>query len=169
MAFRDLIPWNRRPSQLPVRRDFGDAFQALQEDMNRLFDPFLGGSDWGLPQVWPGFEGAFAPRINVSEDEKAVRVRAELPGMAKDDIDISLTDDTLTIEGEKKEEHEEKERDRTYSECTYGRFRRDIPLPSAVDRDKVEADYKNGVLTVTLPKTPEAESRRKRIEVKTES
>jgi len=166
MSIRDLIPWRRRGSQVPVRSRTDNPFLALQEEMNQLFNRFLGGWDLGPFREWPGFEGTFAPSVDVSESDTEVRIQAELPGMDESDLDVSLSNGVLTIQGEKKEEHEEKDGSRYYSECRYGRFRREIPLPSEVDEAKAEATFSKGVLTVTLPKTPEAQERRRQIEVK---
>jgi HSP20 family protein len=151
---------------MPVRQEPESWFAALRDDMSRLFDRFL--ADWepGWLEALPGFRGAFAPRVDVSEDEKALRVHAELPGLEEKDIEVTLSNDVLTIQGEKKEEHEEKGRHFVRKETSVGSFRRDIPLPVEVQADKVEAEFKKGVLTITLPKTEAAQTRRKRIEVK---
>ncbi|GLS28456.1 Hsp20/alpha crystallin family protein [Mesorhizobium albiziae] len=90
----------------------------------------------------------------------------ELPGIDQEDVDVSLTDRALTIKGEKKSEREESRKGYHVSERSYGSFYRSIPLPSGVDTDKANAEFKNGVLTVSLPKTREALSRGKKIEVK---
>jgi len=170
MAIRDLIPWRRRGTQVPVRRRGENPFLALHDEINRLFDRFWSGWDLEPFGDWPAaFEGTFAPRVDVSENDKEVRVQAELPGMDEKDVEVTLADGVLTIQGEKKEEHEEKGEGRYYSECRYGHFRRDIPLPAEVDAQKAEATFKKGVLTVTLPRTPESQERRKRIEVKASS
>jgi HSP20 family protein len=134
--------------------------------MNRLFDRFAGGWDLGRFGGGLPYAGAFAPNVDVNEDDKQIRVQAELPGLDENDIELSLHDNVLTIEGEKKEEREETNEGRTYSECRYGHFRREIPLSAEVETDKVDATFKKGVLTVTLLKTPQAQAERKRIEVK---
>jgi HSP20 family protein len=135
--------------------------------MNRLFDDFFGGfslSPWaplerGVPQV-------FTPRVDVSETDTEIKVSAELPGMEEKDIDVSLTRDTLTIKGEKKEESEEKGKDYYRMERSYGSFTRSIPLPVEVNTDKVEATFKKGVLDITLPKTAKAIGETKKVAVK---
>jgi len=165
MAIRDLIPWRRGGSPAPARNRSGDPFLALQEEMNRLLDRFLWG--WGpepFGQLAP-FGETFAPSVDISENDKEVRIQAEMPGMDENDIDLSLSDGVLTLQGEKKESREEKDKGRTYTECRYGKFRRDIPLPASVDPDKVDAKYEKGVLTVTMPKTEQAKP--KQIPVKT--
>jgi len=121
-------------------------------------DPF----DSFLPAFTQPF-GARMPSVDVSEDKKEVRVRAEIPGMTDKDIQLTWHDGVLRIRGEKKDEKEERNKDRYYKECSYGSFSRDIPLGAGVDWKNAEAKYRNGVLTVILPKTGEAA---KTIEVK---
>jgi HSP20 family protein len=108
------------------------------------------------------------PRVDVSESENEYEVTAELPGIDEKDVELTLADNVLTIRGEKKVEREEKDKDKNYymSERSFGSFRRAVPLPAEVDEDRVEANFKNGVLTVHLPKSPQAQARTRRIEVK---
>ena len=108
----------------------------------------------GLP------EGAWGPVVDVIEDDDNVVIRANLPGMEKDDIDLSVVGDTLTLKGEKKQESEVKEGNYYRIERSYGLFQREIPLPSAVDADKVEASYKDGVLEVKLPRKEGAKAKK---------
>jgi HSP20 family protein len=104
------------------------------------------------------------PSVEVAETDKDVRIVAELPGMDEKDVEVTVDDDVLTIRGEKKAEMEDKER--RFSERYYGHFERRIPLPFEVEDDKAEASFANGVLTVTLPKSPKAETKTKRIAIK---
>ncbi len=106
------------------------------------------------------------PAIDLSEDEKAYKISAELPGIDAKDIDVSVTGDMLVLKGEKRQEKEEKDKNYHFSERTYGSFQRAFELPSSVDRNKVAADFSKGVLTITLPKTAEAQKPVKKIEVK---
>ena len=106
------------------------------------------------------------PRVDVAETEDKVQVSAELPGIDPENVDVSIAHDVLTISGEKREEREEKKRDYHRIERSYGSFRRSVPLPTEVDTDKAEAHFKNGLLTITLPKTEKARARKK-ITVKT--
>jgi len=165
MAIRDLIPWTRRETALPARGSFG--FPSLREEVDRWFGDFFGDRDfWPL---WPsdgGFAETFTPKVDVTETDKEVRVMADLPGMEEKDIQVDLTDDGLTIRGERKSEHEEKRGGFYRSERSYGSFERFITLPGPVEKDKAEALFKNGVLTVTVPKSPEALRSHRRIEVK---
>jgi HSP20 family protein len=111
------------------------------------------------------FEGTF-PAADVVEGEREYRITAELPGMSEKDLEISLGGDVLTVKGEKKEEREEQGGNRYVAERRFGSFQRSFRLPEDADPDRIEAGFKNGVLTVTLPKRPEAQAQRRKIEVK---
>ncbi len=164
---KEIVQKGRPGTDIEARREWGSPFTSLQREMNRLFDSFLGGSSlspW-LPFERGGAE-AFTPRVDVSETEREIKVAAELPGLDENDIDVSLTRDTLTIKGEKKEEKEEKGTDYYRMERSYGSFTRSIPLPVEVDTDKVEATFKKGVLRVTLPKTASVIEKTKKVAVK---
>jgi HSP20 family protein len=162
MDLKNLIPFGKK--DLQIRREDDSPFTAMQREMNRMFDVF--NHNWGLG-AFPEFTGAFMPRLDVTEDAKAFTVTAELPGMTEKDIDLSISGDTLTIRGEKKEEKEDKNKNYYYSERSYGSFLRSVPLPRQVETDKVSASFKKGVLTITLPKTAEAAEATKKIDVKT--
>jgi HSP20 family protein len=135
---------------------------SLQDEMNRLFEGFFGRpmltQDWG--------EGEWNPSVDVSETKDKVVITADLPGMTKDDVKISIQDHTLTLEGEKKREKEEKGENYHRLERSYGSFCRSFTLPAAVKADKIKASYKDGVLSVTLPKAEEAKP--KEIPISTE-
>ncbi len=166
MNLKGLVPWWRKRS-VPVRREEENPFLVLQREMNRIFDEFSREWFFDMPVLWRGERtGGYVPSIDVSEDEKEIRVTAELPGMDEKDIDISLSKDLLTIKGEKRIEKEDRGRDYYHVERSYGSFYRTIPLPDGVDLDKVEASFSKGVLTVRLPKTPEAQKGIKKIPVK---
>jgi HSP20 family protein len=133
---------------MTLRRKDNDLAR-LHRDMDDLFGSFLGGfPTWGEKAVWPA--------IDVTEDENALTVHAEVPGCKAEDIDISVQNNVLTIGGQKKNETEKKEQGYYHIERSYGSFRRDITLPSDVDSAKVEASCKDGVLTVKLPKEEKA-------------
>lgn len=165
MDIRDLIPWAR--SNVPTRRaGEDDPFRSLQTEINRVFENFWRGlpaPTGGFGAGWP-FEAA-TPRVDVSETDKEIEITAELPGLSENDVEISLTEDVLTLKGEKKSEREEKDKNYYVSERSFGSFRRSIPLPSGVDQDKVKATFKNGVLRITVPKTEEAKKEVKKIAV----
>src|SRR5262249_14714840 len=103
-----------------------------------------------------------APAVDIVEKEKAYEITAELPGMDESNIDVKFSDGTLTIKGEKRGEREEKKKDFYLSERRYGSFQRSFGVPDGVDADKIEASFKNGVLTVTLPKTAQAQRSEKK-------
>jgi HSP20 family protein len=154
MDITDLIPW-KRGKKVPVRRGEERSLPAVQQDMNRWFDDFFGG--FGLTPFHAFFDEpweTFSPKVNVVEGDKEIKVSAELPGMDEKDINVSLSHGVLTINGEKKEEEEHKGKNYYRLERSYGSFQRSIPLPCEVDDSKVEAVFKKGVLTITLPKTP---------------
>ena len=159
MTLRNLVPLRRR--EVPVRRGY-EPLSTFTQDIDRLWNDFFKG--YGL-EPFTDRLGQFSPTIDVKEDEKEIKVQAELPGMDEQDIDIALNRDSLTIKGEKKEETEEKEKDYYRMERSYGSFTRTIPLPEEIDTDKAEARFKKGVLTVTLPKTEETRKKTKKIKV----
>lgn len=168
MATRDLV---RRERDEPrgLARYEQNPFYELRRRMDQLFDDMLS----GFPlRSFEDFGGggqltAFRPQIDVSETDQEIKVAAELPGMSEDDIQVSLSDNTLTISGEKKEEKEDKERDYYHFERRYGSFRRQIPLSSEVKRDQVQASFKKGVLNIVLPKTAQAQQGARKIPIKT--
>ncbi len=141
-----------------------DPFFAIQHRMNRMFDEFFN-EPFGLAPMRE-FGQKFMPRVDVYEDEKEMRVTAELPGMDEKDIDITLDREVLTIRGEKSSETKEEKGQYHRIERSYGSFERQIPLGMEVDANKVDAEFKKGVLTITLPKPAEAVSRVKKIAVK---
>lgn len=118
---------------------------TMRDDVDRLFDVFFGTQPQTIDDLW-------RPSIDIEESNGNLMVKAEIPGMKKENIKVSVKEDMLTISGERKQENET--RDKTYHriERSYGQFRRMIRLPAEVDADKVKASYKDGVLSVTLPK-----------------
>ena len=150
-------------------------FARLRDEIDRLFDDFGVGA-WRSPlrravfDVEPFWRGEISwgkiPSVDISETEKAYEVAAELPGMDEKNVEVKYADGTLTIKGEKNDEKEEKKEGYYLSERNYGSFQRSFRLPDGVDADKIEASFKKGVLTVMLPKTPEAQKKEKRIEIK---
>ncbi|HME41744.1 MAG TPA: Hsp20/alpha crystallin family protein [Syntrophorhabdales bacterium] len=167
MAAKKDVVAKTTPGTLAVSREWEYPFGSFQREMNKLVDDFFGGfnlSPWA--PLEKGLATTFTPRVNVSETDKEIKVSAELPGMDEKDIDVSLTRDTLTIKGEKKEEKEEKGEDYYRMERSYGSFTRSVPLPVEVDTDKVQATFKKGVLDITLPKTARAIEEMKKVPVK---
>lgn len=159
---RDLV---KKPSgsQTPAAR-FDDLFASFRSEMDRLFDDFF---NIGFPSLHSGrAEGDLMPRIDVKETANALVVDAELPGMDEKDIDVTMQDGVLTIRGEKKFEQSEKGEDYHVMERRYGSFRRSLRLPETIDDDKVEAKFEKGILTITLPKRPDAVRGEKKIAIK---
>lgn len=170
MAIKDLVPrmGGAGRDRLPVRQADVDPFRGFQREMNRLFDEFLG--DFPLA-LRPGERmlaaAGFTPRVDVSETDQEVRVSAELPGMDEKDIVVEMEDAAVTIRGEKKVEKEEKGKNWTTREQSYGSFQRVIPLPARVESGKAKATFRKGVLNLTVPKKDTAAARRKTIKIET--
>ena len=153
----ELAPW----------RPFTDLTR-WERDMERMMDSFFDRrmrSWW--PERWFKTEGALtgAPALDVYEEKDEIVVKAELPGLEKDNVEVNLSDHTLTIKGEKKKEEEVKEEDYYRSERSYGKFVRSLQLPTEVKADAIKASFKNGVLEVRLPKTEAAKSREIKVKV----
>ncbi|BCG83749.1 Hsp20/alpha crystallin family protein [Mesorhizobium sp. 113-3-3] len=165
MNVRDLIPWSRGSSQTPslYRGDDMDPFLSLHRNVNRLFDEVLRGFDTRstLGRMAP-LNGTW-PSVEFSETDQEIRVTAEIPGLDENDVEVMLDDGVLILRGEKKAETEGK--DRQFSERYYGRFERRFSLGREVEDDKVAATFKNGVLTVRLPKSKKAQANAKRIPI----
>lgn len=170
MAITDMIPWKRKETEAEGEERgltrYEDPMLTFQQQMNRMFDEFFRG--WGIePFGGATREGwdVFNPRVDVTETDRKIKVTAELPGLSMEDVDVSLERNMLTIRGEKKQEREQRAHNYLRSERSYGSFTRSIPLPAQVSPDEIDAVFRNGVLTVTLPKTEKPEPR-KRITVR---
>jgi HSP20 family protein len=146
---RTLVTWD------PVR-DVG----TMREDMERLFDSMVG----RYPRERS--EGLWAPAIDVEETSEAMVVRAELPGMKKEEVKLTVADDAVTISGERRHEAEQKGRTFHRVERAYGSFQRTLVLPVSVEGGKATASYKSGVLELVLPKSEKVKSREISIESK---
>ncbi len=146
----------------------------LRREIDRLFDDFgfgsarlpTGRSLFDIEPFWRG-ELSFgkAPAVDIAEREKEYEITAELPGLDENTVEVKFADGMLTIKGEKQEEKEEKKKDYYLSERRFGSFQRSFQVPEGVDPDKITATVKNGVLTVILPKSPEAQNREKKIAI----
>ncbi len=161
MSISDLIPWRERERSLPVRQR-RDSVSRLQSEFDRFF------SDFASMAPWSTFEsvGNFSPEIDVTEHDDRLEVTAELPGLNFEDIDLTISHDTLTIKGEKKQESEVNEGNYYRMERRFGSFCRTIPFAAdVVDADNADATYKDGLLKITLPKRKEAQQLSKRIQI----
>ena len=170
MAIGDLVPW-RWGSLRAFNEDRSfDAFRTEMESLHRSIDKLFADA-WNngftpslLSDAWT--KGAVTPRLDVVDGDKAYRVTVELPGMTDKDVAVTVKDRILTIRGEKKEEKEQKDKDVFRRERAYGSFRRALELPDEVDGNQIAANFKDGVLTIELPKTKEAQDKVKQIPVK---
>lgn len=161
MAERELAPWTGARALTPFTRD---PFTSFRREMDRLFDDFFTPAE---PRSFAARLGAgIIPSVDIEETAEGYNVSAELPGLEQKDVQLTLRDNLLTISGEKREEQTEKKGSRTYAERSFGRFERVIPLDAEIDADKVEAKFKNGVLTVNLPRSAKAQEKSHRIEVR---
>lgn len=140
-----------------------DGFGLMDSEVDSLFDSFLRGLD--IAPLAEKREHAFNPSMDVLESEKEIKVSAELPGMEDRDVEVTLEKDTLTIRGEKKAEAEKKEKGYYHTERTYGSFTRTVQLPAEIESEKIEARFKNGVLTVTVPKSAKAVEEKRKIKI----
>ncbi|MEW9837743.1 Hsp20/alpha crystallin family protein [Mesorhizobium marinum] len=165
MSVRDLVPWSRGKNQAPTVYHGGeiDPFMSLHRDVNRLFDDLF--REFDTPSLFGRMRTGNGgwPSVEVSETDREIRVAAEVPGLEENDIEVLLEDGVLTLRGEKKSETEDT--GRQFSERHYGCFERRLALGREVEEDKVAATFKNGVLTVTLPKTAKAQVNAKRIAI----
>ncbi|MGA7323558.1 MAG: Hsp20/alpha crystallin family protein [Rhodomicrobium sp.] len=173
-------------SKVPVRTEAGAPgraralqawrpFASLRREVDRLFEDFDRDfwlthfrrpafdvePSWGRELTWHA-----APAVDIVEKDNAYEVTAELPGMDEKNIEVKLANGSLMIKGEKQEEKEEKKKDYYLHERHFGSFHRQFAVPEGVDADKIAASFKKGVLTITLPKKPEAINPEKKIEVK---
>ena len=162
MGFRDLIPWSKN-QQLAQAAEGSDSFFMLHREVNRLFDDvFRGFAPDGLPGR-PLMEGRFGwPKVELSETSQALKVSAELPGMTEKDVDVQIANGVLTVRGEKKAERTDE--GKYFTERLYGSFERHIPL-EGVREDEAEASFRDGVLTITVPKSEEGKTGVKRIAI----
>jgi len=159
-----LVPWARSRSGVAAREP-EDIFTDLQREVNGIFDSMWRG--FGAPAVaGDGGAARLQPTTDIAETDKEYEVTVELPGIDEKDVEVTLANGVLSIKGEKKFEREEKKKDYYLSERSFGSFQRSIRVPDGVDAEKVSAAFNKGVLTLKLPKLPEAQSATKKIAVK---
>lgn len=151
-----LIRWS------PTRWDAFGKLYTLQERMNRLFEDLLPTTRNMEEEL---NAGTFYPVVDIYEGDKEITLKAELPGMKKKDVHVEINDGVITLRGERKIEKEDKTENYHRIERGYGSFHRSFTLPGTVERDKVKAHYKDGILKVTLPRTEEAKPKSIKVEV----
>jgi HSP20 family protein len=161
-------------SKVPVRSEPANnlvewrPFESFRREVDRMFDDFLGGFGRFPSRSLARDELPFisSPPIDVVEKDDAFQITAELPGLDQKDIEVKCTDSTLTIKGEKRQEMEENKKNYFVSERRFGSFQRTFRIPEMVDASKIDASFRNGVLTLMLPKTTDAQKRERKIDVK---
>jgi HSP20 family protein len=165
LARQDRDRWSARPTRIVDR--FADEMDRLLADFrfgssrfpatgaSGFLSPWRGGSDWT----------AWAPEVEVFRRNNEMVVRADLPGMKKEDVSVDVTDDSITIAGERRQEYEEDRAGLYRSERSYGSFCRVVPLPAGAIGDQAKANFKNGVLEITMPAPPEQVTRGRRLEI----
>ena len=163
--FKALVPWRNKKDQTPTTRDdFFDPFVTFRREVDRVFDSFFDGAQMRAGNGWQ----SITPALDVDETDKEMIVTAELPGVSDKDVEVSLTGNVLTIKGQKKTEKEEKNGGSYYTERRFGSFARSLRLPFELKDEQVDAKFKDGVLTVRLPKPAELQKSVRRIEVRTQ-
>jgi len=165
MARKEIAPQETKNKAVTRSRELINPFLSFRHDMDKLMDDFLSGFDL---RPFSSRPETFVPHIDIVDTDKEIKVSAELPGMDDKDIEVTLTAETLTIKGEKKEEKEEKGKDFYRSERSYGSFLRTVPLPVSIETENVTASFEKGVLIVKLPKSPQAIKGTKKIPVTAE-
>jgi HSP20 family protein len=156
MSLKSLIPIGRKHNV--AGRESTDIFSSLHREIDRLFEDFT--------RSWPAFGSTseLTPSMDVTETDKEIEVTAELPGLQEKDVQINVSDNILTIKGEKKAEKEEKDKNYRVFERSYGSFYRSMELPAGVNADAIQANLSNGVLKISVPKPTPAEV--KKVEIK---
>ncbi len=152
---RDLMVGGEGRSPMPF---------SLRNELDKFFDNMA--TNWGFEPFWSERESSFSPSINISEDGNSITVSAEIPGMGPDDVEIILQNGTLSIRGEKRDEIKKEEENRYHSERMFGSFCRTISLAREIKEDEVNAEFKNGVLTIKLPKSEKDRSAVKKVPIK---
>lgn len=150
------------------RKEVEHYITQMQRDMEKMFTDLRRNWDFQVEEA-SKFMKKFIPSLNVSEDDQKIFIRVDLPGVEPKDVNISLENNTLVIEGEKKEEKKSEKEEFKLLESAYGHFKRVIALPEIIDSSKVEATYKNGILTVVLPKKEDIQKSKQKINIKTEN
>ena len=166
---RQLLPLGKDQQNVPVRRPAADhPIVALQQETNRLFDDFFRGSTSpldGLASFAEPFSPSRWPRLDIDESARELRVRADVAGVDRKDVDVSVADGVLTIRGETSREQEDQGRRHFRRERFFGSFSRSFQIPADVDLDAIQAKMSNGVLDITMPKLGDRRTRGRRISI----
>ena len=182
MDIKKLAPWNwfkkeQEGNTLPIRRQdtktqYADPFTQIRQEIDKVFDSAFKGL--GFPSIGLGRELSpmaqtdwLKPTLDIGASDKEYTISVELPGVDENEIQVELVNDTLKIKGEKKQEKEEKERNYYRMERSYGSFQRTLSLPEDADQDDIKAVYKNGVMSITIPRKAASKTEAKQIEIKT--
>lgn len=181
MDIKKLAPWNWFKKEeeetgkiVPVKNDgnksdLPSSIHDLHSEFNRLFDSLKSSFGTGWPSGLLSQTDWFKPSLDVASDEKEYSVKVELPGIEASDISIEYTDNTLKIKGEKRQEKEEKEKDFYRIERSYGSFQRILDIPEDANTEDITSSYKDGVLSIKIPRKMLPKADTKKIEIKTES
>jgi len=156
----NLIPWRQKREQGDGAESTETALSRFRGEVDSLFERFLRDPWWEEPSELLPARLGWGPRLDLAESDDEVTVKLELPGVDPKEVEINVTGNVLSVRGEKKQEHEEKEKNYRRVERRYGAFHRSIQLPGTVDPDKVDAQYKNGLLTITLGKREDLRPKR---------
>ena len=157
-----------KKENLPITRSSG-LFDDFRREMDHMVERFFGNSlttaaaGTGFPSLMT--EGAVRPAIDITENDSAITLTAELPGMGEEEVDLSIADGMLTLKGEKTVSHESKQEHSVVVERNYGSFQRSFPIPDRVDQEAIDAKFEKGVLKVTMPKKPGRESGERKIKI----
>lgn len=164
---KSIVPWKKKENRNLARRR--DPFSVLHGEIDDLFDQFTSGffdeSHWPSFGQAPEFPGLREPSVDISESDNAYEVTADLPGVSEDDLDVSVDENVITIKAEQSHEDERKEKNYHVMERSSGTYQRTIPLPNDVDAENIKAKFKNGVLSLNLPKNPQQVSNKRTIEI----
>lgn len=185
MELKKLAPWNWFKKEeeiehtIPVKHTeknsyyperYYDPTHSMHRDIDRMFDHFLRGFGMppiGLPGLWPslGESGLLKPKIDLSASEQEYLLTVEIPGVNEKDVAIDIKGNTMTVKGEKRQEKEEKDKNFYRIERSYGSFQRVLSLPEDVDQDAIKASFKNGILSITMPRKALPKGEVKQIEI----
>lgn len=184
MRMDKLAPWNwfnreegQESTRFPVRRKestghVGHPLIQIHNEIDRMFDEFFSGfgfRDRESGDMWDSLipSGLIKPNLDISESDNEYSIAVELPGVDEKNVELELVDNSLRIKGEKKRETEKKDKNYHCVERSYGTFQRVLALPEDADRDGIQADYKNGIMTISIPRKPELKPETRKIDIKT--